>query len=141
LFQFKMRVRLANIVTESQDFISPQASSSGSSTGDSKRRTTKQRFRQADLPFPRDRDLGGLNGDYIYRWRSSFLPSLLSWAGAQDDPFGTNCRLSMNFSVEVTNIWARVYPESILDEDERQIVLSVVCPLFLGTETGKLTMI
>ena len=125
---FKMRVKLANIVSMSQDFISPQASS-GSSMVDSKRRTTKLRYTQADLPFPRDCDSDGQGGNYLYQWRTSFLPSLLSWARAQDDPFGTNCQLSMTFSKEVANIWARVYPESTLDDDGRQIVLSVVCPL------------
>jgi hypothetical protein len=140
-----MRVRLANIVSESQDVISPQASSS-SSTVDSKRRTTKPslRFTQADLPFPRDRDSGGQCGDCILRWRTVFLPSLLSWAGAQDDPFGTNCRLTMSlsgFSTEVADLWARVYPESRLDDDGRRIVLCVVCPLSPGIETQTLTIV
>jgi hypothetical protein len=71
-----MRVKLANIVSESQDFISPQASS-GSSTVDSKKRTGKLRYTQADLPFPRDRNSDG-QGDYLYRWKTSFLPALLS---------------------------------------------------------------
>jgi hypothetical protein len=122
-----MCVKLANIVSKSQDFISPQASS-GTSTVDSKKRTGKLRYTQADLPFPRDRNSDG-QGDYLNRWRTSFLPSLLSWAGAQDDPFRTNCRLSMSFCSEVAKIWARVYPESTLDDNGRRIVLSVVCPL------------
>jgi len=41
----------------------------------------------------------------------------------------------MTFSEEVANIWARVYPESTLDDDGRQIVLSVVCPLSLRSWT------
>jgi hypothetical protein len=131
-----MRVRLENIVSETQDFMYPQGGSSSTTvTVDSKRRTTKLRYTQADLPFPRDRDSDGQGGDYLLRWRTSFLPSLLSWAGAQDDPFGTNCRLSMNFATEVANIWARVYPESTLDDDGKWIVLSVVCPLSPGSRT------
>ena len=128
-----MHVKLTNIVSESQDFISSQASS-GSSTVDSKKRTGKLRYTQADLPFPCDRNSDG-QGNYLYRWKTSFLPALLSWAGAQDNLFGTNCRLSMSFCSEVAKIWARVYPESTLDDDSRRIVLSVVCPLSPGSRT------
>jgi hypothetical protein len=71
----------------------------------------------------------GQGGDYLHQWRTSFIPSLLSWAGAQDDPFGTNCRLAMNLSDEVVNIWERVYPGSKLDDDGKLIVLFVVRPL------------
>ena len=125
-----MRVRLQNIVIGAQDVISPQGGSSGSA-GDGRpvTRPLKMRYIQADLPFPHD------HVDCLYQWQTSFLPSLLSWAGAQADPFRTNCRLGMDFSSEVAKIWERVYPESPLDDDSRLIVLCVVCPFPSSTGT------
>lgn len=127
-----MRVRLNNVVSGSQDFTfiseSPPSWATGSSgsTDDRKKRPPKPRYTQADLPFPH-----GLSGEEgINRWRSSFIPSLLSWAGAQDDPFGTNCRLEMNPS-ELVNIWERVYPGSTLDDKGLNVVAFVVRPRWL----------
>jgi hypothetical protein len=142
-----MRVRLQNIVpvtpSPGWDVISQTSTSTSGSTGDtssrSVRRPLKTRYTQADLPFPRDHTT-----NCLYRWRTSFLPSMLSWAGAQGDPFGTNCRLAMNFSEEIASIWMRVYPEIPLDEDSTLIVLCVVCPSPCGTGTRsqkKLTII
>jgi len=128
-----MRVRLQNIVIGAQDVVSPQGGSSGSA-GDGRpmMHPLKMRYTQVDLPFPPVHVI-----ECLYRWRTSFLPSLLSWAGAQDDPFGTNCRLAaVSFSEEVVKIWERVYPDiPLLDDSDNStlIVLCVVCPLPCGT--------
>jgi len=133
-----MRLRLKNVVNRSNNFISPpsQGSSSRSGSADGKGRPAKPRYTQADLPFPRERYTDGQGSDCLNRWRSRFIPSLLSWAGAQHDPFGTNCLLAMNNSKEVAKIWDRVYPEWKLHDNDRSIVMTVVCPLALYPGTG-----
>ena len=133
-----MRARLQNIETGARNVISPRASTDGGSTGDSmpmRRPSKKMRYTQADLPFPPVRII-----ECLYRWRTSFLPCLLSWAGTQEDPFGTNCRLAgVSFSEEVVKIWERIYPDIPLDDsdDSMLIVLCVVCPLPCGTANSE----
>ena len=130
-----MRVRLQNIETGARDVISPQAStgSHSGSTGDGRpvrHPSKKMRYTQADLPFPPTRII-----ECLFRWQTSFLPSLISWAGAQDDPFGTNSRLAAaSFSEEVVKIWECIFPDIPLDDsdDNTLIVLGVVCPLPCG---------
>lgn len=131
-----MRLRLKNIVTGSQDFISPPSqASSGSSTADSKRHLPKPRYTQANLPFPYECYTDGQGGDCLLRWQSYFIPALLSWARAQDDPFGMNGHL-VNFLDKVSNIWEHIYLESRLDDDSKLIVLCVVSLLVLYAGTG-----
>jgi len=75
----------------------------------------KQKFTKANLPFP-----GG--GNHLHLWGKLFRPSLLSWAGSQEDPFGTN---GMMHTV-IVQIWGCVYPDIILDDQKMAIVVNVV---------------
>ena len=78
--------------------------------------TRKRKFGISDLPF--------VHWDMDSRkWRLSFVPSLLAWAGTQCDPFGTNSQMSD----EVTMLWERIYPAIILDDTRTSVILSVVC--------------
>ena len=69
----------------------------------------------ADLPFP-----GG--GNHRRIWGKDFRRSLLSWAGSQEDPFGTNGRMHQ----EISRIWERLYPDIKLDAEKMGIVVYVV---------------
>ncbi|SRR6266702_6906855 len=83
--------------------------------GDQKH-SRRQRYTVADLPFP-----GGSKDLHI--WQKSFIPSLLGWAGTQEDPFGTNCQMEG----EIVNVWKRTFPSITLDKDNcHEIVQSVV---------------
>jgi hypothetical protein len=93
--------------------------------GDSDSAVTHPRSRKIrpairDLPFPR----GGI---YIQLWRTSFVPSLLAWAGAQVDAFGINGKLESMKQIGV--IWRSVFPDLKLDNEEENIVVYVVRPL------------
>jgi len=76
---------------------------------------SKQNYTKADLPFPR-------GGNHIYIWGKYFRPCLLSWAGSQSDPFGTNGMMHH----KIAHIWACLYPGIHLDNQNRTIVLDVV---------------
>jgi len=106
LLWFKMCLRLENVVNRFYNFISPpsQASNSHSSSVDSKGHPSKPRYTQVDLPFPHECYMDGQGSDCLNWWQSCFIPSLLSWARAQHNPFGTNCLLVMNNSEEVAKI-------------------------------------
>ena len=76
----------------------------------------KKKYGVTDLPFTHwDTD--------SRKWRTSFIPSLLAWAGTQVDPFGTNSQMAE----EVTALWEHVYPVIVLNDERTSIVLSVVC--------------
>jgi hypothetical protein len=81
--------------------------------------TRKLNPTQKDLPLPP-------GPKYLLRWQKTFLPMLYAWAGSTDDPFCTNGVMSD----EVWAIWKQTYPEVVLDEDEEDLVLKVVRPLF-----------
>ena len=72
-------------------------------------------YTKADLPFPP-------GGNHRYIWAKYFRPALLSWAGSQDDPFGTNGRIHD----EITNIWHRLYPDIELNDENMTILVDVV---------------
>jgi hypothetical protein len=75
----------------------------------------KKKYAVSDLPFAHwDVD--------SRKWRTSFIPSLLAWAGTQGDPFGTNSQMTD----EVTALWQRLYPAIVLNDARTSIVLSVV---------------
>lgn len=78
-------------------------------------RTGKKRHGISDLPFAH------WNVD-SRKWRIQFVPSLLAWAGAQGDPFGTNSQMVD----EVAVIWQRIYPAIVLDDTKKYIVLRIV---------------
>lgn len=68
----------------------------------------------SDLPFP--------GGRATQIWRKLFVPSLISWAGSQSDPFGTNSKVE-NVAAE---IWKRVLPAISLDQETREVLMGVV---------------
>jgi hypothetical protein len=78
----------------------------------------KKRYKQADLPFPSD-------GVSMTLWRKRFVPSLLSWAGSQDDPFGANDIMSE----EVGKIWKQLFPDVVFDSHAKKVALGLVCLL------------
>jgi hypothetical protein len=82
------------------------------------RRLRKTRYMTTDLPFP-----GPSNGENIKTWHNSVVASLLTWAGMQADPFGANARMRG----PLAGFWSSAFPDSLLDEHELEIVLSVVC--------------
>lgn len=75
----------------------------------------KQRYTVADLPLPR-------GGGHKQTWRRSFVPLLLSWAGAHEDPFATNGDLHD----VVTEIWMDVFPRVGLEVDNIMVLVKVV---------------
>ncbi len=79
----------------------------------------KQKYTMLDLPYPP----GGKNSE---NWKL-LNAMVISWARAQEDPFGTNSRLD----VDINMLWESVFPGSTLDEQGRQCALVVVC-IFLG---------
>ncbi|KAI9429509.1 hypothetical protein H4582DRAFT_2089056 [Lactarius indigo] len=81
-----------------------------------RKRPRKQRYTVSDLLIPR-------NSRFIQIWRKIFVPSLIAWAGTQEDPFGTNCQMEG----EIMNIWKRVFPSIALAQStcEFEIVLNV----------------
>ena len=81
----------------------------------------KLRATVMDLPLPR-------GGRQQQNWCKIFVPLLISWAGGQPDPFGTN------FMIDgaVSSIWKCVYPEISISKLEKYIVVTVVCPTFLN---------
>lgn len=74
----------------------------------------RQKYTILDLPYPP----GGKNSE---NWKL-LNAMVLSWAGAQEDPFSTNSKLDM----EIDMLWESVFPGSILDVQGRKRVL-VVC--------------
>lgn len=74
---------------------------------------SKRRYTVSDLSLPR-------GGGHI--WRRSFVPLLLAWAGAHEDPFGANSDL---YDV-VTDIWSRVFPRITLGVDDTMVLVKVV---------------
>ena len=75
----------------------------------------KPRYTVSDLPLPR-------GGGHVQIWRRAFLPSLLTWAGAQEDPFGVNGEL---YDV-VTDIWLHTFPGITLKENDVTNLVKVV---------------
>jgi len=75
----------------------------------------KSRYTVSDLPLPR-------GGGHVQLWKRAFLPSLLTWAGAQEDPFGVNGEL---YDV-VTDIWLHTFPGITLGESDVTNLVKVV---------------
>jgi hypothetical protein len=74
----------------------------------------RQKFTTLDLPYPP----GGKNSE---NWKL-LHGAVMSWAGAQKDPFGTNSKLD----TEVDTLWENVFPGSTLDSPGRKRALVVV---------------
>jgi hypothetical protein len=81
----------------------------------------KSNYTKADLPFPP-------GGHHRHTWQRFFRPALLSWAGSQDDPFGTNGRMHD----EISQIWCRLYPDIELNDKNMSILVDVVCHYLLA---------
>jgi hypothetical protein len=84
------------------------------------KRPRKARSTLSDLPFPPSE-----SNKYMDKWRKSFVPALLSWAGAQIDPFGTNSMIQG----PVEDIWCSSFPDVELDDTEIGVVSTVVCSM------------
>ncbi|KAI0290098.1 hypothetical protein B0F90DRAFT_1825526 [Multifurca ochricompacta] len=82
---------------------------------DANSRRSRRRYSVADLPFPH-------GSTYMHTWRNIFIPSLLTWAGSIQDPFGANTHVEGT----VREIWCLVYPDILLGPKEMQITLGVV---------------
>jgi hypothetical protein len=78
----------------------------------------KQKYTTLDLPYPP----GGKNSE---NWKL-LNAKVISWAGAQEDPFGTNGRLD----TDIDTLWESVFPGSALDVQGRKRALVVVCLSF-----------
>jgi hypothetical protein len=78
----------------------------------------RQKYTTLDLPYPP----GGKNSENWKRLNGM----VISWAGAQEDPFGTNSRLDININV----LWESAFPGSTLDVQGRRHALVVVHLLF-----------
>jgi hypothetical protein len=74
----------------------------------------KQKYTTLDLPYPP----GGKNSE---NWKL-LNARVLSWAGAQEDPFSTNSKLDM----EIDMLWESVFSGSMLDVQGRKRALVVV---------------
>jgi hypothetical protein len=78
----------------------------------------KQKYTTLDLLYPS----GGKNSD---NWKL-LNAMVISWAGAQEDPFSMNSTLDM----EIDMLWGSVFQDSTLDAKGRKCVLIVVRILF-----------
>jgi len=97
------------------------------STGDSdtmvntgSTRTSKEKVTLGDLPYEQ-------NKKNVQTWRNIFVPALLRWAGAQEDPFGTNSLIKEI----VPHMWGSIFPQYALDEHGLSIVEAMVRLKFL----------
>jgi hypothetical protein len=88
------------------------AESNGKLEGSKHLRKTRPTL--SDLPFNSKNDRE--------KWRKIFVPALLSWAGTQIDPFGTNSMINE----PVEDIWWSTFPDVALDDTKLSTVLSVV---------------
>jgi hypothetical protein len=75
----------------------------------------RQHYTKANLPFPP-------GGNHRHVWAKCYRPALLSWAGSQDDPFGTNGMMHD----EMSCIWHRLYPDIPLNNENMTILVDVV---------------
>ncbi|KAN0129859.1 hypothetical protein V8E53_012331 [Lactarius tabidus] len=78
----------------------------------------KPRHLLADLPFPE-----GSGRKYLVIWWKVYVPSLICWAGAQGDLFGTNCQMDD----QVMCLWERIYPSVTVEKgtSNHEIILTV----------------
>ena len=104
-----------------------KSSSSSIGDGDSASgRPCRLQFNTSQLPFPQ---AAARAKPYFDSWHVYFLPTLMAWAGSQDDPFGANSHLDDT----VAAIWTCAYPDlKELNDETMPIVHSMVCD-FLRT--------
>ncbi|KAN0125644.1 hypothetical protein V8E52_000851 [Russula decolorans] len=107
------------LVTQKTDQMGVQITQVNSTTNDSdatanRKNGRKQKYTTLDLPYPP----GGKNSE---NWKL-LNAKVISWAGAQEDPFGTNGRLD----TDIDTLWESVFPGSALDVQGQKCAL-VVC--------------
>ena len=77
----------------------------------------KQDYTISDLPLPL-----ADGGAYIEKWHKDFVPSLLTWAGAHEDPF----RVRSELFTAVPHIWERVFCDVRLHNNDLVTLVKVV---------------
>ena len=82
--------------------------------------THKGTPKNSDLPLPP-------STEHQTKWTKTYVPELFAWAGSTDDPFGANGRMAD----EIEAIWERVFPDVILEDDDKPVVLKVVRALLI----------
>ncbi len=93
-----------------------QAGNSDPGTNTGRRgRTRKLNPTTFDLPLPP-------GPEYLSKWGKTLLPQLYAWAGSIDDPFCANTKMAE----EVDVLWERVFPDIVLEEAAKPVVLKVV---------------
>jgi hypothetical protein len=86
----------------------------GNSNPNNKRGTTRKLNPTThDLPLP---------SEYLPNWGKILVPQLCAWAGSLDDPFCANKK--MNNEIDV--LWEHVFPDIILEDADKPVVLKVV---------------
>jgi len=93
---------------------SPSTQTGNSNTNGGRGRTQKLNPTQKDLPLPRL--------EHHLRWGKVFLPLLYAWAGSLNDPFGMNGKMANKVEI----IWMHVFPDVVLKEADKPVVIKVV---------------
>jgi len=106
-----MGVKLVTAVSSSHT----QAGNSDLDPGNRRGRTRKLNFTTFDLPLPP-------GPEYLLKWGKTLLPQLFAWAGSTDDPFCANSKMGD----EIVLLWERVFPDIVLEEADKPVVLKVV---------------
>jgi hypothetical protein len=76
----------------------------------------KERITLSDLPY-------NYNRNNSHTWCTVYVPTLLCWARAQEDLFGTN--IAVKDLVHM--MWDRIFPDYMLNDQGLEIVRVVVC--------------
>jgi hypothetical protein len=103
--------------------VEPAAFNPSSSAGG--RRTKKEKYMLASLPFPR----GAASMSYAREWRKSFKSTLIHWAATLEDPFGTNAVMED----VITEVWKTVFPSianEVVGGSSRQAIIHLVSACF-----------
>jgi len=93
---------------------SPSTQMGNSNTNGGRGCTWKLNPTYKDLPLP--------SLEHHSRWGKLFLPWLYAWAGLLDDPFSVNGKMAN----EVEIIWMCIFPDIVLEEVDRPLVIKVV---------------
>ena len=93
---------------------SPSTHMGNSNTNNGRGCTRKLNPAQKDLPLP--------SLEHHLKWGKAFLPQLYAWAGSLSDPFGVNGKMAN----EVGIIWMRVFPDVVLEDADKPVVIRVV---------------
>jgi hypothetical protein len=87
----------------------------GGNTNNRRGHTHKANPKNLDLPLPP-------GPEYQSKWTKIYVAQLWAWAGSTGDPFGTNGKMANKVEV----IWKHVFPDVILKEEDKPVVLKVV---------------